>query len=119
MSIKNYGSKGTYGISDNGYVTYSRNTKDGHGGRAEAHRKEMQEISEQAVRQLTPAIAAEIYNEAITRLIGAIEYDIDTIVSVSVEGMGEIFNSSKLKRILSDKIMTEIKSRLNDIELKI
>lgn len=50
-------------------------------------------------------MAAEIYNESLNRLIGALRYDIETCVSVSVDSMGEIFNGRQVKRLLSDKIL--------------
>lgn len=79
----------------------------------------MQAIAKEAVFEYAPEIAARIYNSAIERLIGALQYDIDTIVSVSLEDAGEIFNSSKCRKVISDRIMKEIKAQLKDITIRI
>ena len=57
----------------------------------------MREIAEKAINDIVPKMAADIYNEAIKRLIGAIQYDIETVVSVAVDSGEEIFNSKKCK----------------------
>lgn len=40
-------------------------------------RKETQQIATEVVKELAPKIAAEIFNQAIDNLIGALEYDIE------------------------------------------
>jgi hypothetical protein len=40
-------------------------------------------------------------------------------VSVAVDGIGEIFSGNKLKKVVSDNIMNELKARLTDINIKI
>ena len=119
MSIQNYSKSGTYSIGKDGGYNWHRNTQDGHGGNAEEHRREMQAIAKEAVFEYAPEIASRIYNSAIERLVGALQYDIDTIVSVSLEDAGEIFNSSKCRKVISDRIMKEIKAQLKDIAIKI
>ena len=52
--------------------SYSLGTKDGHGGHAAEHREEMRAIAEEVVMEMVPKMCVEIYNEAITNLIGAI-----------------------------------------------
>lgn len=94
-------------------------TRDGHGGRAEEHREEMRQIALSVVQEYTPQIAADIYNETVKRLIGAIHYDVESVVSVAVDGIGEIFNGKKLKKVISDNIMQELQARLTDINIKI
>ena len=79
----------------------------------------MQAIAKEAVFEYAPEIAASIYNSAIERLVGALQYDIDTIVAVSLQDVGEIFNSNKCRQIISDRIMKEIKAQLKDITIKI
>ena len=34
--------------------------------------------------------------------MGAIHYDVESVVSVAVDGIGEIFNGKKVKKIISD-----------------
>lgn len=111
-------SKNQYYQNDKGYLCYRR-TQDGHGGHAAEHRREMQTIAKEAVFEYAPEIAASIYNTAIERLVGALQYDIDTIVSVSLQDAGEIFNSSKCRKVISDRIMKEIKAQLKDITIKL
>ena len=96
-----------------------RGTQDGHGGRAEEHRREMLEISEQAIRQLAPMICADIYNEALTRLVGAMQYDVETVVSVSLADFGQIFNSKQFHKVISDRIMQAMKAKLTNLEIRI
>ena len=79
----------------------------------------MRQIAKEVVQELAPKIAAEIYNEALQRLVGALQYDIETIVSVSLEDAGNIFNSSQCRRIISDRIMKELTSRLDGLKFKI
>lgn len=79
----------------------------------------MRKIAEEAIKELVPKISADIYNEALKRLLGAIQYDVETVVSVAVDGIGEIFNGKKLKKVISDNIMQEMKARLTDINISI
>ena len=104
------------GTSNPPNATY---TRDGHGGRAEEHKAEMRKIAEEAIYDLVPTISAEIYNNAVQRLIGAIHYDVESVVSVAVDGIGEIFNGHKVKKIISDRIMQELQARLTDINITI
>lgn len=94
-------------------------TRDNHGGRAEEHRAEMRQIALETIQQYVPQIAAEIYNNALQRLLGAIHYDVESVVSVAVDGVGEIFNGHKVKKIISDHIMQEMQARLTDMNIKI
>ena len=50
---------------------------------------------------------------------GTIHYDVESVVSVAVDGIGEIFNGHKVQKIISDRIMQEMKARLTDIDIKI
>ena len=94
-------------------------TRDGHGGKAEEHKAEMRKIAEETICELVPKISAEIYNNALQRLLGAIHYDVESVVSVAIDGVGEIFNGHKVQKIISDRIMQEMKARLTDIDIKI
>ena len=94
-------------------------TRDGHGGKATEHKEEMRQIAIEVVNEYVPQIAAEIYNNALQRLMGAIHYDVESVVSVAIDGIGEIFNGKKVKKIISDNIMQEMKARLTDMNIKI
>ena len=102
--------------SGNNLAAYRR-TQDGHGGRATEHRAEMQQIAEKAIQDLVPRMAAEIFNDVIEHLIGAMEYDIETIVNISFDDAQDIFTSKKVRKYVSDKIMREIKTYLRDMKI--
>ena len=53
-------------------LSYCTGPYDGHGGHAEEHRQEMREIAVETINEMVPAMCAAIYNEAVTRLVGAI-----------------------------------------------
>ena len=126
-----------YGGGASGYVIGGR-TADGHGGHASEHRAEMIQVSEmvvarnvpqmieritrntiqeainKAIAETVPRICAEIYNDSLTRLIGAIEYDVNTAVDISVGDMGELVAGSKVSKFISNAIMKELKVKLKN-----
>ena len=128
-----------YGGGASGYVIGGR-TADGHGGHGSEHRAEMMNIAEmvvarnvpqmieritrntiqeamnKAIAESVPRICAEIYNDSLTRLIGAIEYDVNTAVDISLGDMGELIAGSKLSKFMSDVIMKEMKVHLKSIK---
>ena len=106
------------GAQSNGNLC-GRGSQDGHGGRSAEHAAEMRQIAVEVVKELAPQIAAQIYNESLQRLVGALQYDIETIVSVSLEDAKNIFNSAQCRRIISDRIMKELKARLDGLEFRI
>ena len=106
------------GAHSNGNLC-GRGSQDGHGGRSIEHREEMRQIAKEVVEELAPQIAAQIYNESLQRLVGALQYDIETIVSVSLEDAKNIFNSAQCRKIISDRIMRELKARLDGLEFRI
>ena len=119
MSFYDY--TGNNRMASNGYVEYHRNTQDGHGGHAEEHREEMQKIAEQVVREVVreevPRIAAEIYNQHITKLVGALEYDVHTVVNMAMDSAGDIFHSEKCEKAVSDQIVKQILADLGDLKI--
>jgi hypothetical protein len=76
----------------------------------------MRQIAKEVVQELAPQIAAQIYNESLERLIGALQYDIETIVTVAFEDAETIFSSAKCRKIVSDRIMKELKAKLEGLE---
>lgn len=105
-----------------------------HGQNSEAHRREMVNAAEMVVatnvpqmienmvegmikkkiEESVPRICVEIYNDSLTRLIGAIEYDVNTAVDISVGDMGEIVAGSKVSKFISNAIMKELKVKLKN-----
>ena len=106
-------------LDNEGIRYFGSGTQDGHGGRSAEHREEMRQIAKEVVQELAPQIAAQIYNESLQRLVGALQYDIETIVSVSLEDAKNIFNSAQCRRVISDRIMKELKARLDGLEFRI
>ena len=107
-----------------GKWAYVRNGSryDTHGGHAQEHREEMAQIVQQVVIQTVPPMVEEIFaklwNEAAERLIGAIEWDIQEVVSVAFDDMGEVFHSEKFRKVISSKIMEAIKKNIKGITIK-
>ena len=98
---------------------FNHGTDDGHGGRAEQHYEEMKEIAEQVVQTQVPIIAAQIFNEAIDNMIGAIEYDIKTVVRLSFDEADGIFKSERFRQFVSDRIMKELKANLKNQKIRL
>lgn len=126
-----------YGGGASGYVT-GGSTADGHGGHGSEHRAEMMKVAEmvvacnvpdmieritrntiqeainKAIAETVPRLCREIYNESLTNLIGAITYDVNTAVDISISDFGEIAAGSKVSRFISDAIMKELKVKLKN-----
>ena len=82
----------------------------------------MAQIAQQVVIKTVPPMVEEIFaklwNEAAERLIGAIEWDIQEVVSVAFDDMGEVFHSEKFRKVISSKIMEAIKKNIKGITIK-
>ena len=104
--------------SGNNLAAYRR-TQDGHGGHATEHRAEMQQIAEETIRKLVPQMVAEIFNNAIERLIGAMEYDIETIVNISFDDAQDFLTSKKVRKYVSDRIMRDITAQLKNMKIPV
>ena len=108
----------------NGKRAYVRNGSrfDTHGGHAAEHREEMAQIAQQIIMQTVPPLVEEIFaklwNEAAEQFIGAIEWDIQEVVSVAFDDMGEVFKSEKFRKVISSKIMESIKKNINGVTIK-
>lgn len=100
-------------------IRYFRGSADGHGGHAEEHREEMRAIAEQIVQTQVPIIAAQMINEAIDSMIGAIDYDIKTVVRISFDEVDTIFKSEKLRQYVSNRIASEIKANLQKLKYRL
>ena len=100
-------------------------TQDGHGGRAEEHREEMRKIAKEVFREEREAMMTEIkemifvaqyqaYEQALNDVIGVIEYDIQSIARIGIEGCRDIFEGEKAQKFLSDKIVKSISKKLKN-----
>ncbi len=100
------------------------NTQDGHGGRAEEHREEFEAIAQAIVQaeiaklmEILPAMieerCREAYRQAISDFLGALEYDIESIVEIGFDGCRDIFVDKKTQKYISDHIIKELRKQLN------
>lgn len=124
-----------YGAGKHGFVYgegYFETYGHIHGQNSEAHRREMVNAAEMVVatnvpdmienlvdgmiekkiEEIVPRLFAEIYNDSLTRLIGAINYDVNTAVDISIGDMGELVAGSKVSKFISDAIMKELKVKI-------
>ena len=85
---------------------------DYHGGHAKQHHEEMAQIATQKINELVPDMIDSRITTALENIIGAIEYDVKTYVSMSVDYADEVLLGSKAKKIISTAIMDTIKKNL-------
>lgn len=106
-------------------MSFSNGTYDGHGGRAEAHRAEMEEIARKVYAEEHQKDMEEIkatieellpiaYKQAIEDLLGALEYDVESVTKIGFDGCRDIFEDRKAQKFISDHIMKEIIKQLNN-----
>lgn len=81
----------------------------------------MEEIAEQIaqkkIAEALPEIKRSAYITAYNNLIGALEFDITSAVSIGLENCGTIFYDSKTQKVLAEAVMREIRKRLSEITL--
>ena len=121
--IINYSSNGTYSEDDNGGYTWRRNTQDGHGGRAAEHRAEMKEIAKEVFKEERAQMMEEIkemilqaqyqaYEQALKDVMHVLEYDIQSVTRIGIDGCREVFEGEKAQKYISDQIMKRITKEL-------
>ena len=111
---------------DKNYLSFDNRsyTQDGHGGKSEEHRMEMEEIARRVyaeehakeaeeMEQMMWAIAYAAYRQAVEDFLRALEYDVESVTRIGIEGCRDIFEDKKTQKFISDHIMREISKRLN------
>ena len=98
--------------NERGAICYKRSTQDGHGGRAEEHRAEMQEIAQEEIRKAIPEIQKEAYHHAMSDLLSALKADVTTVVNIQLDSGEEIFHDSRTKQFLLNTVYNTIISNL-------
>ena len=104
-------------------VSLSLNRKDGHGGRAEEHRAEMEEIARKVfeierarlmdeMSERMRAAQYEAYNQALQDVMRVLEYDIHSVTKIGIDGCRDIFEGEKAQRFISDQIIKRITKEL-------
>ena len=74
-------------------------------------------LVEKIITETVPPLAADIYNDALKRLVGAWEYDVNSVVSVQMAHIGEVYHSEKFRKIVSEQIMKELRARIKGLEI--
>lgn len=94
-------------------------TRDYHGGRTAQHHAEMRQEALQTVQEVAPKLVDEIctaiWNDALQRLVGAMEYDVNTCVSIAFDDAEKIFKSKEAQKFISDKIVNELQREIDKI----
>lgn len=88
---------------------------DGHGGHSKEHHQEMEAIAEAKIREIVPEMIKETCNKLLENIDDAIQYDVETNVSVSVNSLEELFRGHKLQRIISDAIMKQVRKNIKNL----
>ena len=95
-------------------------TQDGHGGRAEEHRQEMENVARTVCAEELAhfesrmyEIAYQAYQQAIEDVLRALEYDIESVTRIGIDGCRDIFEDKKAQKFISDHIMRELQKQLN------
>ena len=104
-----------YYYNERGSLCYRR-TQDGHGGRAEEHRREMMQIAEQIAQQkiaeAIPEIQKAAYQQAYGNLIEALSFDVTSAVNIGFANGEAIFKDKKTQKVVADAVMKEIRKQL-------
>ena len=119
FTYKNPNTEYSYHTNDKGGMEYRR-TQDGHGGHGAEHRAEMEQIAEriaqQKIMEMIPEIQKAAYISAYNNLVGALEFDVTSAVSIGLENCGEIFYDSKTQKVIADAVMREVRKGLSQIK---
>ena len=102
-----------------------RYTQDGHGGKAEEHRAEMENVARKIcaeelaqIESRMYEIAYQAYRQAVEDVLRALEYDIESVTRIGIEGCRDIFEDKKVQKFISDYVMREIRKQLNGKEFR-
>ena len=101
----------------------------GHGGHAEEHREEMEEIAREIytverakdMEKIERMIQEKMYlayEQAMQDVMRALEYDVQSVTRIGIDGCRDIFESKKAQKYISDQVMKTIKKELKGKHLK-
>ena len=107
----------------------AQNICDRHGGHSAEHRAEMVEIAREiyAVERAKDMEKIErmiqekmyfAYEQAMQDVLRALEYDIESVTRIGIDGCRDIFESKKAQKYISDQVMKTIKKELKGKHLK-
>ena len=103
----------------------SFNKQDGHGGKSEEHRAEMQEIAREVFKEERAQLLEEFeerlltaqyqaYEQSLHDVLRALEYDIQSVTRIGIEGCKDIFEGKKAQKFISEQIMKVIEKELKN-----
>lgn len=76
------------------------------------HRREFEQICERKIKEAVPKMVAQLtqqyIDQAIQRLVGIIQYDINTYVKLGLQNAGDVFYGEKTSKFISDHIANEL-----------
>lgn len=87
------------------------------------HIEEFKVMMANAIETRVPEIArkecASLINEAVSAMMGALHYDIETSLEIAFRDLGEMYKDKRTQKFISDTICKAIEKRLNSIKLEI
>ena len=60
----------------------------------------------------------EAYRQAITDVLGALAYDIESVVQIGFDGCHDILVDKKTQKYISDRIMKELEKKLSSMQFR-
>ena len=75
-----------------------------------------EQIAERKMAEALPEIQKATYISAYNNLVGALEFDVTSAVSIGLENCGEIFFDSRTQKVVADAVMREIRKQLDKIK---
>ena len=70
-------------------------------------------IAQQKIAEALPEIKRSAYISAYNDVVGALEFDVTSAVSIGLENCGTIFYDSKTQKVLAEAVMRETRKRLS------
>lgn len=89
---------------------------DGHGGHAEEHRAEMEQVADAIVQkriaEIVPEIQRAATEQAYHKILQALSFDVTSAVNIGLENGESIFRDSRTQRVIADAVMREVQKQL-------
>lgn len=110
-------------------LSYNHSIYDGHGGKREEHRKEMEEIAfnvfysekeklMEEIKEMIYQAQYQAYSDALRDVLDVLEYDIKSVTRIGFDGCRDIFEDKKAQKFISDHIMKTIAKELKNKTFK-
>lgn len=79
------------------------------------HKKEMREIAESAIRETVPKMMQDYFTKSLNDLMGAIKYDVDSVLEISFGDMNNMFHDKRTKQYISNEICKAMQKNINNL----